>query len=130
MVVNEIPQVDLLIVEDDPDLRLALVEILEEEGYRVAPAAHGGEALILLHSGMQPRVILSDLWMPEMNGWQFAENLGSDPRLAGIPLVLLSALYDSRLTEPLPQAHGYLPKPIQLPRLLAEVQRFCLPLNA
>lgn len=123
-------QVDLLLVEDDPDLRVTLAEILEEEGYRVAPTAHGGEALHLLRSGVQPHVILSDLWMPEVNGWQFAESLGADPQLSRIPLVLLSALSDARLTQPLPEAQGYLPKPIKLSRLLSEVQRFCRPAAA
>ena len=82
----------VLLVEDDIDVREAVADTLDEAGYRVSPARNGQEALDMLRSGaVQPRVILLDLMMPVMDGWQFREEQLRDPALASIPVVALSA---------------------------------------
>ncbi|HEY3173993.1 MAG TPA: response regulator [Thermoanaerobaculia bacterium] len=115
----------VLIVEDDSDLREALSQILEDEGYGVSSAEHGRAALEWLREGSRPCLILLDLTMPVMNGWQFRAEQKQDPMLASIPVVVISA--GANLAEqivPLEIEH-YIRKPIQLGQLLATVQRYC-----
>jgi CheY-like chemotaxis protein len=82
----------VLIVDDDEDLRGTLAGILEEEGHDVEEASDGAEALAYLRrTRALPDVILLDLMMPGMNGWQFREAQRRDPRLAPIPVVVLTA---------------------------------------
>lgn len=87
----------VLVVEDDPDIAEAMLDVLMEDGFQVAHATNGREALDLLHSQPEPAVILLDLMMPEMDGIQFRSAQLRDPRLAQIPVVVLSA--DRRLAE-------------------------------
>src|SRR5919206_1695644 len=81
---------EVLVVEDDFAIRETLRELLEDEGYRVAWAANGKEALARLHE-RAPRVILLDLMMPVMDGWEFRVAQQRDPALASIPVVVISA---------------------------------------
>ena len=81
----------VLIVEDDRDVRLSLAEVLAEEGYRVAIAENGFEALCYLRTARAPGVILLDLMMPVMDGWEFLAEKRRIPSLAGIPVVVLTA---------------------------------------
>jgi CheY-like chemotaxis protein len=114
----------VLVIDDDPDIRDALTDILESEGYSVAGAAHGGEALALLHT-LTPELILLDLNMPVMNGFQFRTAQRRDPRLALIPTVVMSAI--DRMQERLPELaiEEALAKPLDLGQLLAVVGRYC-----
>lgn len=116
----------ILIVEDDAAIRNALQEILEEEGYLVAGAANGQEAIDLLRRRERPCVILLDLMMPVMNGWQFRAIQRQDPKLAPIPTIIISADGNVAETAAAIGAADYLSKPIQLSRLLQTVERFCL----
>ena len=116
----------ILIVDDDGDLREALSEILRDEGYDVAGAAHGGEALDRLRGDFhRPALILLDLTMPVMNGWQFRAEQRRDPDLSDIPVVVLFA------GDHLPEQMGplglqeYVRKPIELDHLLAAIGRHC-----
>jgi len=117
----------ILVVEDDPDLREALGEILRDEGYTVAGAGHGQEALELLRGESGPTsLILLDLTMPVMNGWQFRAEQRRDPDLSKIPVVVLSA--GDRLADQL-RALGiqnFVRKPIELTLLLQTVGKCCL----
>ncbi len=116
----------ILIVEDDTDLREALVQVLRDEGYEAAGAVHGLEALAHLRSRVaKPCLILLDLTMPVMNGWQFRAEQRQDPRLSGIPVVVLSA--GSNLAEQIAdlQVRDYVQKPIRLPDLLDTIHRYC-----
>jgi len=81
----------VLIVEDDPDLRETLGTIVEAEGYVVMTARNGREALARLVEGFQPSVILVDLLMPVMDGWQLCEEISADAQLGNIPIILMSA---------------------------------------
>jgi CheY-like chemotaxis protein len=116
---------EVLIVEDDTDLRQALSQILADEGYRVDGAEHGLHALEQLRDGCRPCVILLDLTMPVMNGWQFRDQQRQDPDLAEIPVVVISA--GANLSEQIVPLgiQDYIRKPIQLGQLLATVQRYC-----
>ena len=114
----------ILIVEDDADLREALSEVLRDEGYAVAMAADGREALDRLRGESRPSLILLDLTMPVMTGWQFRDAQRQDPDLSEIPVVVLSA--SDRLAEkmgPLGVA-DYVRKPIELDRLLRLIERY------
>ena len=116
---------EVLIVEDDTDLRQALSQILSDEGYRVDGAEHGLHALEQLRDGVRPCLILLDLTMPVMNGWQFRDMQRQDPELATIPVVVISA--GANLSEQIAPLgiQDYIRKPIQLGQLLATVQRYC-----
>jgi CheY-like chemotaxis protein len=81
----------VLIVDDDTDLRRALTELLEEEGYAVEGAADGRDALAKLQGGLRPGVILLDLMMPGMNGWDFRKAQLDDPELRALPVVVVTA---------------------------------------
>ena len=108
----------ILVVEDDADIRTALCAVLAEEGYAVASAADGREALAVLRAGPLPRVILLDLMMPVMAGADFRAAQLAEPSLAAIPIVLLTA--DPRIDEA-SQALGAaasFAKPFELRRLL------------
>src|SRR5262245_55470921 len=84
---------DVLIVEDDRELREAVGSVLEDEGCSVRSASNGAEALEILHKNGNgyPCIILLDLMMPVMNGWQFLESRKSDAKLDKIPVVVMSA---------------------------------------
>ena len=115
----------VLIVEDDTDLRETLSQILTDEGYRVWSAEHGQAALDCLRDGSKPCLILLDLTMPVMNGWQFRAEQREDPDLAGIPVVVISA--GANLADQVVPLgiHDFIRKPIQLGQLLATVGRYC-----
>jgi CheY-like chemotaxis protein len=82
----------VLIVDDDLPVRTALKELFETEGYAVALAANGRAALNHLRKGLRPCVILLDLMMPEMDGWDFRNAQLADPGLKDIPVVILTAV--------------------------------------
>jgi serine/threonine protein kinase len=80
----------ILVVDDDPTVRQLMRLTLEQEGYAVAVAEDGLAALEQLRAGLRPEVILLDLMMPVMDGWQFLRELRHDPRLSSIPAVLIT----------------------------------------
>ena len=114
----------ILIVEDDADLREALSEVLRDEGYSVEGAGDGQEALDRLRRDPPPSLILLDLTMPVMNGWQFRAEQRQDPLLSGIPVVILSA--GDHLAEQMAPLgiQDYVHKPIELDELLRTVERY------
>src|SRR2546421_13107211 len=115
----------ILIVEDDADVRESLTEILQEEGYRVASAANGREALDLLHSAGPPCLILLDLMMPVMSGWEFRERQRQDPALAQIPVAIVTGVRNGSARLAAMGAVAYLQKPIDIGALLATVSHHC-----
>ncbi|HEY3356918.1 MAG TPA: response regulator [Polyangia bacterium] len=114
----------VLVIDDDFDIRLMIANILELEGFRVQSAANGLEAIRQLQSGLRPTLILLDLMMPVMNGWQFMDEQARDPALRGIPVVLVSG--DERLADRAATAGvaGYLRKPVDLDDLLRTVEQY------
>lgn len=116
----------ILVVEDDSAIRTMLVEVLEDEGYPVAEASDGAEALTYLEQSPQrPCLIVLDLMMPRMNGWQFREIQREDPALSDIPVILLSARPDMSQHMATIGADAYIPKPVDLDMLIEVVQRYC-----
>lgn len=81
----------VLVVEDDRDIREALCLLLEEEGYTVYSAENGEVAAGLLSERPPPSLVLTDLMMPVMSGWELLERLKSSDELARIPVVVISA---------------------------------------
>src|SRR5438128_8871587 len=85
-------QCPVLIVEDDADLRDMMAQLLTIEGFSATTVANGREALDYLTRGDRPDVILLDLMMPVMDGWEFRRTQLADPALADVPVIVLSAL--------------------------------------
>lgn len=115
----------VLIVEDDLDTREMLGRFLELEGYTVETAENGKRALERLGSGVGACVILLDLMMPVMDGWQFRQEQIRDASLADIPVIVVSAAGRERLEKI--HANAYLSKPVDLDELLGCVTQFCRP---
>ena len=106
----------VLLVDDDDDIRESFAMFLEEEGYDVTPAAHGKDAMDALDGGLKPDVILMDLMMPVMNGWQMWDRLKSSQH-AQTPVVVITAGLDAP-----PAPARVLRKPIGLVELLSVVR--------
>ena len=109
----------ILVVEDDHDIRVSVRSLLEDEGYEVLSVTNGVAALSTLeHLDELPGLIILDLMLPVMDGWQLAERLRQKPRLAAIPIVIMSA-YDD---PPAPVgARAFVKKPVDLDALLRAV---------
>ena len=118
----------LLLVEDDYDIRAMLVMLLDMEGYDVARAANGQEALNLLREGLRPNLILLDLMMPVMNGWQFREATLQEPDFASIPIIVISGDGRSAAQHMAGQVACFLKKPLDLDELLSKIDEFALPI--
>jgi CheY-like chemotaxis protein len=116
----------VLVVDDDPDIRESLETVLGIHGHAVATAADGSEAITFLRrDGPQPCVILLDLMMPGMNGFDFRAQLEADPTLSDIPVVIITGagvLVDDRANTLRAEV---LRKPFDLKALLRTVERFC-----
>ncbi len=110
-------------VDDDPDIRDALCELLEDEGYRAVSASNGQEALIYLNSREPPCVILLDLMMPVMDGWEFRRRQQNDPRWSNIPVVVITAA--GKYGAGQISVERVLPKPLQLEQVLEALAQYC-----
>jgi|SRR3954470_3651582 CheY-like chemotaxis protein len=113
----------VMLVEDDVDIRADLSALLCAEGFEVVCAEHGIEALALLRTNIRPDVILLDLMMPLMNGWEFRAEQLNDPNIADIPVLLLTAGDTNQDIAPL-RADGRIGKPIQLDELYRKLRAF------
>lgn len=82
----------ILLVDDNSDVLEVIRVLLETEGYTVTTASHGADALAQLRSGLRPCLIILDLTMPVMDGWQFRDEQLADPELSGIPTIIYSAV--------------------------------------
>jgi CheY-like chemotaxis protein len=115
----------LLIVEDDDDLRETLAEILTMHGFDPVTAGSGSEALDVLHRGPRPRVIILDLMMPGMSGWDFRDAQLRDPALASIPVVLVSGVADLVDEAQTFHAVACFSKPLNVPVLVGVLRDHC-----
>jgi CheY-like chemotaxis protein len=109
----------VLVVDDDPDILDAICDILEGEGYRVARARHGEEALLRVETE-RPALILLDLMMPVMDGVKFSQALRLRPGVQDVPIVVISADGNRQRASSV-GAVGYLAKPFDIDSLLAQV---------
>jgi CheY-like chemotaxis protein len=106
-------QFRLLVVDDDREIREALRTALEDQGFTVAVAANGAEAIQKM-AERPPRMVLLDLMMPVLDGWEVLEHMREDPELATVPVCVLSALTGT----PPPRADFALRKPFKIEALL------------
>ena len=113
---------DILLIEDDVDIRAIIKDALEWEGYHVYTASNGKEGMEILTEMPAPSLILLDLMMPVMNGWEFAEALETDRAYADIPIVTLSAFSDP---EKRIRVKGSIKKPVDFDVLFALVKKHC-----
>jgi CheY-like chemotaxis protein len=111
----------ILIVEDDEDVREAMLAFLEMKGYSVASAGNGREALDYLRDAPAPDLIITDLAMPVMDGRQFRREQLKDARLAAIPTLVITAMADRTHID----ASEILLKPVDADLLLTAVSRHC-----
>jgi CheY-like chemotaxis protein len=114
----------ILVVDDDAAVRDTIVDVLEDAHYPVRVAGDGQEALnILRREDGRPCLVLLDLMMPGMNGWDFAREHSADPALADIPICVVSAVGP---TQPIPEtAVAVVRKPLHLKQLLEVVRQHC-----
>lgn len=109
----------VLVVEDDTDLRTTLAEALQREGCDVSTCSTGEEALNQLRTDFEVGLVLLDVMLPNMNGWDVLAVMKKEARLADIPVVAMSA---ARVQAP--QADEVLNKPVSLSALLAAIGRY------
>jgi CheY-like chemotaxis protein len=119
----------VLVVDDDPDILEALSEILEAEGFDIRRARNGKEALERLEPE-RPHLILLDLMMPVMDGWEFSQRMREIPHAAKIPVIVLSADRNVGSKARDIGAVGHLPKPFELNDLLEMVRASLAPPEA
>jgi CheY-like chemotaxis protein len=113
----------ILLVEDNDDVREMMAVALELGGYEVMSAPNGRAALDVLRCSPRPSLILLDLMMPVMNGWELRSVLSRDPRLAAIPVVVVSAV-TTDVSQRLPDT-PFVPKPVDIDNLLDVVDEQC-----
>jgi CheY-like chemotaxis protein len=113
----------ILIVEDDPDSREMFIELLRGGGYFVFAAANGKDAMKFLVGNSLPDAILLDMFMPEMDGWQFRRAQDTDSRLAAIPVIVVSAVAAAENSAVRAGAVGFFQKPVATDQLLHALAR-------
>jgi CheY-like chemotaxis protein len=113
----------VLVVDDDVDIRETLTLVLEDEGYAVASASNGEEALAWLRANVRPNVILLDLMMPVMDGQEFRAEQRNDPELAQIPVIVITASGNAKDRVRSMGVAGMIQKPLALDTLLTTVAR-------
>ena len=120
------PGHQVLIVDDDEDIRESLMDFLEDQGYDPLGAGNGREALDRLRDpGVRPCLIILDLMMPIMDGTMFREEQLRSAELSRIPVVIVSALKDSADVARSLNVPDHLPKPLNLDGLLEVVRHHC-----
>ncbi len=119
------PRTSILIVDDDADIREALVDVLTDQGYPACAVPNGAEALAALQAGLKPCLILLDLMMPVMDGVTFRQHQLSDPDLKELPVLVISAGNDLSTHAAALGAVESLRKPLDLDKLLEAVARHC-----
>jgi CheY-like chemotaxis protein len=113
----------ILVVDDDRESRELLLELLEHEGYSATGAENGSRALRWLDDGLDPDLILTDLQMPVMSGWDLCAHLKEDPRLRSIPVVLLCGMAEQERGKL--QVDDAFEKPTDTTELLARIAELC-----
>ena len=113
----------ILLVEDDPDVRDSLQDILEDEGFDVVPASNGKQAIdfLTLHDPSRAEVVdlvILDLLMPMVSGWEVLQHMSADRRLVDVPVIVLSAIVTPRPAR----AQGFVRKPFSVEAFVGEIR--------
>ena len=112
----------IVVAEDDRDLREIVCEVLETHGYAVAAASNGAEALRLVRENQRVCLVLLDLMMPVMSGYEFLQIRQREPELATVPVVVMSARWEAAEQE---VTGEFLRKPLSTTQLLGAAARYC-----
>ena len=113
----------ILVVDDDLASRELLESGLSEAGYEVATAEHGGKAIGMLQAGLDPDLIVTDLQMPVMSGWELCDQLKASPAWRSIPLVVLCGMTPQQRGEL--QVDDAFEKPADLDLLVRRISELC-----
>ena len=113
----------LLVVEDDPDVRVTLCDVLEASGYEPIEAPNGNRALEILQSGDRIDAILLDLGMPGMDGIALRDQQRKDDRLSRIPVIVMSGRGQHETADAGLEPAAYLQKPFDMQTLLDVLER-------
>jgi CheY-like chemotaxis protein len=125
-------RLDVLVVEDDPEALEGVLDVLRLEGFHVRGAHDGAEALGLLKSGATPCLLLLDLTMPQMDGWEFCRELESAEGLSeqarGVPIAVFTGFEIDTVGQLPNRRHdaGFIQKPVDVEKLIELVKRYCL----
>jgi CheY-like chemotaxis protein len=111
----------ILVVDDDAGSRTALTTLLRDEGYVVVAVGGGREAMDYLRGSPLPALIVLDLMMPDMDGWDLRHAQKLDPKLAAIPVIAVSA------AGKLPDADAQFRKPLDFEKFLSAVKKYVRP---
>jgi CheY-like chemotaxis protein len=114
------PSGEVLLIEDDEEIRTALEDALQSEGYQVIAASNGAEGLRALESSSGVSLVLLDLMMPVMNGYEFIGHVRESEGLRSIPVIVVSANAERRRID---GADGVIHKPFDLDRLFDSIRR-------
>jgi CheY-like chemotaxis protein len=114
----------ILLVEDHEEIQFLVKSLLEGEGYWVRATSNGEEALEFLKSQEPPHLILLDLMMPVMDGYELSDEIRKDPALSQIPVVVMSADSHAKEQQHRLGARAYLKKPLDIFSLLNAVEEF------
>lgn len=114
---------NILVVEDDVAIQKSLRFAMESEGYKVFTASNGKEGLETFGTMPKPCMILLDLMMPIMDGFEFLAERNKNPPLAEIPVIIVSAFPEKMKAVP---ADGYINKPVKLDALFELIKKYCL----
>ena len=119
----------VLVADDNDDVRETIVEALTSEGYFVMGARNGEDAIEKLKEMPAPTLILLDLMMPVMNGWEFLDAQSKDSKFAQHQIVTISAVNSTKTLEDTSSldVQGFLQKPLTLGGLYSKVREFCGP---
>lgn len=123
--------VTVLLVEDSPDLRSMLSILLETHGYRVVAASTGYDAVRLARR-VRPQLVLTDLALPGIDGWEVTNQIRADPALEDVPVIAITA-YSLNALGPLVRQAGFarvLAKPLDITVLLREIANLTTPPSA
>jgi len=115
----------ILVIEDEADILFSLKTYLESEGYQVVTAENGEGGLNFLQKNPMPHLILLDMKMPVMNGWEFSEHYRKNfSQSFRAPVIVMTAAADAEARAREAQANGWLGKPFSLEEITAQLQKF------
>ncbi|MGE3856107.1 MAG: response regulator [Dehalococcoidia bacterium] len=110
----------ILVVDDERTIRELVCEVLADEGYEVIGASNGAEALSALEQNAPFSLVVLDMWMPVMNGWQFAAEIAE--RGISVPIVVMTAAREARHRAEEIGAIGYIGKPFDVDQFIESVE--------